>query len=770
MPYRVAVIENESESIHYGYANITPKLKSLHLSNYEFERFDSQNINTLFRDVDGEKKYLLTFDGLFICTNATSDSDTLNTLRINKEIIEKFISLGKGIYLSYQKKLELKPDDIHNPTGFLPQELEIYSVSRPEESSGEGEVSIKKTFDTQINTINIILHYPEKITAKEIMRVCQNNDFKKHLYRVYLQSVNQAYHTLVYDKKYDNKEEERPLILVNRQSGISGRIVISAIPLDWEWHLKLLTNIVKYVSEGLPSVALISGATPTTEDFKDLISRTTLSKIPFASYSSYKEIPSELIGMHGIYVFSTECSENEVAEFWDTIDSTKEHLHFNYKQLYKINKDVNGKYFLIKRSNYTSTDLTIDKAFTWLDRKYKNKMWNGGWWNTFDVFSMMIALDIDCEKYIQGVFADIQGENIESDNKKNHYKHGSYDGVIGATCGLLELGISLVQAHPDAMQKVHFDHYRLQEIANWILNQYDKHHINDRRYAIIVLTKYSELIKEKKIQWKMEDKYYEMLNKYEELLIKFEKEHEIENYIDVSRAINLAISVGATKETIRNLFDRLLKNQEKNGSWDDNIRRTAHIVVNLMTSYGDLKKNLIDNTVQTTYLNELLYKAILYLRSTYNEETGNWNDNIQTTAKSAQAIGMHNKKFGYAQHELFETLQREIKHIDNSNMMREIRSELSLYRNNLTKAYSEIKQINNKIQKINRKDKKLFYCLIVIITIYMCIIVWQFTTILPDKINSLIATVLTIVLGIIGIGIPLRSILTKRLESDHGEK
>ena len=116
MSYRVAVIENESESLRYGYANVFQRLQQLkRLRNYVFERFDSHNLGLLF---DGD--LLLTFDSLFISTNATSDSTTLAVLRKQHDKIETFITAGKGVFVSNQKKLASRPlheDDLSRLPG-----------------------------------------------------------------------------------------------------------------------------------------------------------------------------------------------------------------------------------------------------------------------------------------------------------------------------------------------------------------------------------------------------------------------------------------------------------------------------------------------------------------------------------------------------------------------------------------------------------------------------------------------------------------------------
>ena len=119
---RVAVIENESELQRYGHANVVDKLRkavssklnnelmrdssSLEIgSEFIFNSFTSANIGQLFNNVENG---LMSFDGLFISTNAFSDLEILSIVRKNKELICSFIDAGKGVFIGYQKKLNIE--------------------------------------------------------------------------------------------------------------------------------------------------------------------------------------------------------------------------------------------------------------------------------------------------------------------------------------------------------------------------------------------------------------------------------------------------------------------------------------------------------------------------------------------------------------------------------------------------------------------------------------------------------------------------------------
>jgi hypothetical protein len=142
--------------------------------------------------------------------------------------------------------------------------------------------------------------------------------------------------------------------------------------------------------------------------------------------------------------------------------------------------------------------------------------------------------------------------------------------------------------------------------------------------------------------------------------------------LDIARLIRFAILVSASNDEIVSLFGKLHNMQHEDGSWRS-IGRTAYIVINLLDCYEALAKAMTTDTE----LNEVIYNAILYLRAAYDEATGTWDRDIQATAKAAHAIGMHNRRFAYSTQDFFETIRREVRQVDRSEGVREMRRELA---------------------------------------------------------------------------------------------
>lgn len=105
---RVAVIENESELQRYGYADTVGKLNRIFAEvddEFIFHSYTSANISRLFNRVEDG---LMSYDGLFVASNVFNDLGNLSVFRSYSRLICDFISAGKGIYIGYQKKLNIE--------------------------------------------------------------------------------------------------------------------------------------------------------------------------------------------------------------------------------------------------------------------------------------------------------------------------------------------------------------------------------------------------------------------------------------------------------------------------------------------------------------------------------------------------------------------------------------------------------------------------------------------------------------------------------------
>lgn len=278
--YRIAVIQNEVEMQHSGYVDSVPKYRKqdFDLREHVFNRFSSVNIRELF--IEGEN-YLLDYDCVIIGTNATSDGDVYSILcdAANKVILEKFISMGKGLLICSQKKLREDPDAAENEykarkTYFLPDPYEYKVISRPrKEGSDQGNITV---FNHEPNNIQKFLcSFPQIIDNNTILEHCTKNDFQKHFYRDYIIPLNDSSYFPVLQDKCDT---ERNTLMVARPRK-NEKIVISTMALDWAGHYELIENILYYLIIGIPTVAFVDKEEQPVQDFQFLLSEAELSNI-----------------------------------------------------------------------------------------------------------------------------------------------------------------------------------------------------------------------------------------------------------------------------------------------------------------------------------------------------------------------------------------------------------------------------------------------------------------------------------------------------------
>lgn len=654
--YRVAVIQNESEMLRSGFTNVIPKLNGIkRLSQYSFELFNVVNIQKLFEEGD---KHLKNFDSLLITTNATSDKTVLTILQSNKNLIADFISNGKGIFIGSQKKLSISDLDFDSKndfgkTKFLPDVYDFFTVERPKEEkdSGEGSISINN------NQEHILLQYPTSVTAELTKEHCEHNEFKKHFYRSHIVPTSSGSYLPIFEDTSYEKPKNRKLLMINLIPQNGERIIISTIAIDWEFHENLLTNIITYVTEGLPKVAFIDNATIKHGDFDFLLTTAKLSKIPHVIYDSVKSIRKELFNKHNTYIFSPDWKERDISNFLKGINSSSGTAtgKKNYVRVYYF-KQIDNILTLTQYSNFSTIDLITDSSVEWVNSKYENKMWNSSFWVTYDILIMLYEIGVDIGTYITPILKDI----------RKHYADFSYDGVTGATCGLIELLLLIEKKYPRELSNEGYGSEDIKGMLKWLTDKFSTQSTYDKQTVILTLNKYhSEIISTNRFGID-EKKYKELVN-----VVKISPSSDyshLEEFseIDLCRNISVCIVCGERENEILELLRQLKRNQNPSGKWT-NTGRTAHALVFLLNNFNVLKG--IPNS--DVSIDDLIYNGILYLRSEYNWKN-HWDNDIQATAKAIHAIGLYNKHYKYSTQDFFKTLEIESDKIYSASVLHNV--------------------------------------------------------------------------------------------------
>ena len=682
--YRIAVIQNEVEMQHSGYVDSVPKYRKqdFDLHEHVFNRFSSVNIRELF--IEGEN-YLLDYDCVIIGTNATSDGDVYSILcdETNKLILEKFISMGKGLLICSQKKLREDPDADESEykarrTYFLPDPYEYKVVSRPpKEGSDQGNVTV---FNQEPNGIQKFLcSFPQVIDNKTILEHCTKNDFQKHFYRDYIIPLNDSSYFPVLQ---DECETVRNTLMVARPRK-NEKIVISTMALDWAGHYELIENILYYLIIGIPTVAFVDKEEQPVQDFQFLMSEAELSNISYFTYLSTAEvINSSLRQYHTLYVFSPSYSENEVSEFWES--HVKEQNGYIKLFYYKY---INSELVLVNFSYFSYIDAQKHEVETWLKSEYKDGLWGNSFWKTYDALFALHRMGEDISPYLQGAFSKIE----------KHYRNGSYDGVLAPTCGLFELEALIMQDENLRKEVPKVEEY-LKETQSWLIGRYNGTSSYNKKFIIRSFHNagfFDEFIASKP---NFENELFEVATDGS-----LQDKLEIDLCLDAEVCLVYLKTYRERKEIkirINECIDSILSTQMQNGRWDNNLGKTARLLVFFIAHQSQNEFNRKEREIS-----EAISRGIIALRNSY--QGNNWENNVVTTANAITAIVSHDRIAAYKSKDFLNQVNKEAKLADSYNSLILALDTIDILTKKCGKAEVELRKLQNVTKKYETSQGRL---------------------------------------------------------------
>lgn len=659
--YRVAVVQNQSESLRAGYADVARNFDTqLRLGAYEFTPFDGANIASLFEPASPQ--YLATFDALFVSTNAASDEKTRTALEQNLELIDQFLRSGKGIYLGYQKKMSVPFGHAVTTGTLLPVPYSVTMQNRPESEpdSSIGKISIAERSPHSVGSF-LLLNSPHEVSEELIMTHCRENDFKAHAYRAILVPFNEAaFETVLEDRSYDGP---RRLMLANRSSTAGERVVVSTIAVDWENHRRLLENIIAYITEGVPRVALIAQQQAGDLGFDFIRSTAKLLRVPNRQYSSLA-VPEELSRIHNVYIVSAKWSQESVEKFWRTVTGPRPRTiqpAASFSRLYHLGDSSRGCTSLTRYVNYTTIDVVVNDALLWLEQHFRGGFWAGGFWNTHDVLQMMDGLDLDASSYLPGVLRDIEP----------HLRPGGYDAVMGPSCGLLSLLNRLSVRYEAELNAGGFPVERRAHIASWILDNLEGQSDVARQVAARALFGKGGEPVLAALRARGRDDAVSSLRRIVRngLNVSIERVSSMSE-MDLVRLVQLTYTVPALESVLAASLAELKNRQDDTGLWGS-VGRTANIVTSML-EIGEAPPSL----AQDSEWDEAVSRAVEALRGSYSHQLSSWGGIIQDTAMSAHALGLYRSRYDVESQELFETVEADARSTQRSSSVGRARIDL----------------------------------------------------------------------------------------------
>lgn len=663
--YKVGVLVNENELAHSAFAN-TPALLHRIIHNqehkekqYRFVVFDKFNIADLFKE--GDINNLMTFDSIFISTNATNNAEILEALLGSKDKIASFISAGKGIFISSQKKLSCKENNPIQTVSFLPSKYDYAIVDRPEKSSADGTISV-------VGSSNIIMTYPNYIEARDINYQCSHNTFMQHKYRSFLIPQNESqFIPLLSDKTSttippalaNSLDKSRNVLLCSAKE--TERVVISTMALDWAEHMQLIENILVYITEGVSNFAFILKKGENSESvINSYILRAEVGKISFRQYED-PDLNEMVTLPHTIYVFSPKYTNSDVENFLGLAKKSNKLL-----SVYHLVNTENKSFALYHFTSETSIDKIKGESINWITRHFYPNLWGKSVWTYNYSISMMTELEVNCVPFLSYIY-----EELSSHFCKKEVIDGSYDNVINATCNMLEI-IHNISPYMKSMKDNIFDQYPVSEllakVERWLVDVLSQPRCSeyDKLYVLISLYKCGYVAK-------LPDSAQRDLHGIADDLIVTHKKKGLESRSNIVLCQLLYLikelvkfSHMPPKNGIQNaeeIIRQLAINQNEYGEWR-NISETAEVTLNLLHIELDKDENN-QSFLPLTEMAKCIIAAVGRLYQTYNHNTYSWYDDINTTVKAIHAICIFDYAKNFSANDFFSDISIQYRRLEN---------------------------------------------------------------------------------------------------------
>jgi len=641
--FRVAILQNQSESFRSGYADVARNMSGhLQAEGYSFVTIDGGNVRELFDE--NSENHLSRFDSLFISTNSLSDEVTKDIFLDNQGAISRFLSSGRGVFLGYQKKLSSSQNTMDSDW-LLPEPFRVRMEVRPknETDSSQGLVKASVIGEHSVAPF-LLLNNPNEISDELIASHCKENDFKSHVYRSVLIPENEAaFEAVLDDISYG---DTRRLMLVNRASFAGERVVVSTVAIDWEGHWKFLENVVRYITEGVPTVAMYSHPKRSDPAFEFVRSSARFLRVTHSEYSSLS-VPSSFRNVHNVFLLSSKWDESEVKAFWSELagpDPKSLRDATNFKRLYQLGDGARSHTSLTRFVNYTAIDVIANEALVWLERQFDGGMWSGSFWASHDILKTYMSLGMDVSSFLPGILEEV----------KPHLIPGGYDAVMGPSCGLLSLLNSLSENYENILTEAGFGISTRADIAFWILENLESQSDVARQVAARALFGAGSVKTLSELEGRGKKRALSLLRTTvaKALLASTDQVPSLSD-IDLVRFIQLSSGNPALEAVFGASAKELTRRQGADGLWSS-IALTSLIVVTLIE--GVVPKEKSDHSDATR---DVVARAVEGLRARFHDSIEPWGGVMQDVALAVQALGLFRATYDVGSQEIFESLEAE---------------------------------------------------------------------------------------------------------------
>ena len=417
--YRVALVQNQSEMAHYGYADARSLISDL---NYAVTLYTAQNVRDLSTALPHHRA-----DALVLGSNALNDK----TIRAyfeeeqTAEAVLSFLERGCGILCFHQLRLASMGEA---RLSFLPDPLgQVMLEARSNgETSAEGKLAIPGGAEGHTSLL-----YPNRVTAGAIQD--QALDFRSlgGLYWHFWRDCDLAdWDVLLADTSVES--EPRPLMLASKETA-PYRVVLSSLTLDWQRQRDALQNVLSYVVEGRHNTTILSQSRNDSQAIAYLTATLEARCFPFrryylneglAAFDSHVED-----GVHTTIVLGDDITPETLRE--QTTVPLDDFLSRGEVKLLSIEPGDNPSRLsgLSSVSHQTEAYRLLALAELAIQAELRVGNIDGSFWSTAETLQVLEALP-----EVTTDFSPLATRALSL--AEEHDRDGSYDETFGVTCAL----------------------------------------------------------------------------------------------------------------------------------------------------------------------------------------------------------------------------------------------------------------------------------------------------------------------------------------------
>lgn len=611
--YTIALVQNQSEMSHYACADARPLL-----SGYDYRLFTGDDISDLVPAIARRQ-----VQAVVLGSNALNDKDILATL-CNADFASElgdFLTAGGGFLSMQQIGLAMR----RGPTMNLlppPYDRLLPTVTPADNNPRSGLLDV-----TPNGPRHVTLMYPQDIDLDSAR--ARALDFRAYqgLYWHYWEQVDLAdWDQVVVDP---SASTVRSLVLASKESSM-GRVVASALPLDWQKQADFFHNLLVYVVEGRHNVATLSFRDDDSFDY--LCNSLRARRQPFGHYV----IPDRAgdaarniaLGIHSTLLVGPGLHAERLP------DPLRDSLRTAVQQGRVRLLDVGIEAFGIRGMSVISHELRPRHLLVTAEMQIQTELRTGyiddSFWSHVETLQTVEQMPDRLVRY-----GGLQRAAFEITS--NHDRAGSYDELFGPTCALYWLRATYLGVGARATLQT----------AAWLRRQIPEQEPTDRALAYLVLAAVNQLRADERDDLENVVREYDLAQLSESQLL-----------LQLRAALAARISNGYVADLASSLVDR--QNGER---WID-LTTTATAANALL----DVRARLLASPDYTALLAKIEHSvraAVIHiLRELAAAESSSeltpypWDGKARTTTKCLQAWLKFDALQDLPVHELIENLER----------------------------------------------------------------------------------------------------------------